>query len=312
MRLRDDPQLLDAAVTQAAASTGIPATQIRKDFWLTEILRACAQQATADGITLVFKGGTSLSKVFGLIERFSEDVDLLVVAPGGDAAVNTAMKSLVGAAEEHIGVRGALDTKTVDTGKFRAVLFAYEGMTGSDSGVLLEVGARGGALPSSRLDVQSIVAPLAQAQLGQTVEEAASFEVSVLSPARTLVEKLVIVHEASTRAIEAGRTNRVIKTVRHYYDIWCLLGNAQVRAEVADIGTGVLAREVCQHSKAIGLPDVAYPKGGFATSSAFLEVSSHEQRKAYGATVSQLLWPLAVLPSFDDCLKRVATYADLL
>lgn len=79
-----------------------------------------------------------------------------------------------------------------------------------------------------------------------------------------------------------------------------------------DLGAGVLAREVCQHSKAIGLPDVAYPKGGFSTSAAFASVSNHEQRKAYDATLVQLLWPSAVLPTFTACLERICEYADIL
>ncbi len=58
MRLRDDPDELEGAITIAAEQTGIPASQIRKDYWLTEILRACvAEVASHKGSHLVFKGG---------------------------------------------------------------------------------------------------------------------------------------------------------------------------------------------------------------------------------------------------------------
>ncbi len=93
MRLRDDLDLLDAAVSRASEQTRIPVQQIRKDFWLTEALRAAVGQANAHGARVVFKGGTSLSKVFRVIERFSEDVDLLVIAAGSKTAINTTMKA---------------------------------------------------------------------------------------------------------------------------------------------------------------------------------------------------------------------------
>ena len=309
MRLRDDLALFEAAVTRAAEQTGVPARQIRKDFWLTEILRACARQADEHGFVAVFKGGTSLSKVFGLIERFSEDVDVLVVASGGDAAVNTTMKSLTIAAERHIGVTAMLDTATVDAGRYRAEMFPYPGVQPPDRGVLLELGARGGALPNARHQIVSIVAPIAEALLGESVEEAVAFATNVLSPARTLIEKLVIVHEAHLRPHGEARLRRITKTVRHYYDIWCLLGNGDVQAELAAHGAGVLAREVCQHSKAIGLPSVAYPVNGFASAAAFNPSSTVDQRKAYTSTVAELLWPAASLPTFAECLERVAQHA---
>ena len=81
-RLVDDRDAVAVLAEQVADRTGIPASHIEKDFWVTEVLRGAAAVATASNLEIVFKGGTSLSKAFGLIERFSEDVDLLVVIPG--------------------------------------------------------------------------------------------------------------------------------------------------------------------------------------------------------------------------------------
>jgi len=68
----------DAEFTQlvqiVARSTGIAAALIEKDYWVTHTLWAIHQT----GLDLWFKGGTSLSKGFGLIQRFSEDLDLMV------------------------------------------------------------------------------------------------------------------------------------------------------------------------------------------------------------------------------------------
>jgi hypothetical protein len=66
----DFPRLLDLA----ARGTGIAAALVEKDYWVTHSLWALH----ASGLDLWFKGGTSLSKGFGIIERFSEDLDLMV------------------------------------------------------------------------------------------------------------------------------------------------------------------------------------------------------------------------------------------
>lgn len=311
MRLRDDLDLLDAAIGEVAGLTGIPPRHVRKDFWLTEVLRATTAEANSRGVRTIFKGGTSLSKVFGLIHRFSEDVDLLVIGHGGAGSVNRTMQALVSAADRQLGILGVLDSSTAESGRYRAVTYAYPRRPDNDRGVLLELGARGGALPHAQHSIRSLVSEYLPTVAGEAIDESAPFDIHVLSPARTLVEKLVIVHEASLRK-GVERTARVAKTVRHYYDIWCLLGDDATRTALGDANTSVIAREICQHSKAIGLPGVTYPVGGFANAAAFLASSSHEQRRFYDATVSSLLWPNAVLPSFDECLARVAEHASLL
>ena len=62
---------------ESAARRGINAAIIEKDFWVCWVLKQLFI-ATALQNRMVFKGGTSLSKVFGLIDRFSEDIDLIL------------------------------------------------------------------------------------------------------------------------------------------------------------------------------------------------------------------------------------------
>lgn len=63
-------------LNMATAATGLPAAAIEKDWWVTLCLRASFSLPYSSH--LVFKGGTSLSKGWGLIERFSEDIDLAI------------------------------------------------------------------------------------------------------------------------------------------------------------------------------------------------------------------------------------------
>jgi predicted nucleotidyltransferase component of viral defense system len=59
-----------------AITTGLPKEAIEKDWWVTMVLKALFQTSCTD--FLVFKGGTSLSKCWNLIERFSEDIDVAI------------------------------------------------------------------------------------------------------------------------------------------------------------------------------------------------------------------------------------------
>lgn len=63
--------------TETSAKTGLPAGVVEKDFWVCWILW---KLFTCPDVSrhIIFKGGTSLSKVYGLIERFSEDIDLIL------------------------------------------------------------------------------------------------------------------------------------------------------------------------------------------------------------------------------------------
>ena len=66
-----------ADILQAlAASHGRPAIILEKDIWVCWILQALFSMA--DRYPMAFKGGTSLSKVYRIIDRFSEDVDITI------------------------------------------------------------------------------------------------------------------------------------------------------------------------------------------------------------------------------------------
>src|SRR5688572_11423967 len=64
-------------IQEIAARRNLPAAMVEKDFWVSWTLAVLFENPEL-GSHLVFKGGTSLSKVFGVIARFSEDIDLSV------------------------------------------------------------------------------------------------------------------------------------------------------------------------------------------------------------------------------------------
>lgn len=68
-------------IDAVAERLSISAAAVEKDYWVSEILRRLAYDYRAN---FVFKGGTSLSKCYSIVERFSEDIDVLVLC--GDRA----------------------------------------------------------------------------------------------------------------------------------------------------------------------------------------------------------------------------------
>ena len=120
-RLVHDPDAVAVLAARVADDIGLPAEQIEKDFWVTEVLRGVTRAAGELGVEVVFKGGTSLSKAYRLIERFSEDVDVLVILPPeGTGAKERILKNLVAGAAASTAVHpesvGTATTKGVKRG----------------------------------------------------------------------------------------------------------------------------------------------------------------------------------------------------
>lgn len=262
----------------------------------------------------MFKGGTSLSKAHRLIQRFSEDVDLIAVLPaGGRGSRDNTLKAFMAGAAAATGIEPLVDGSSTTKGEKRSAVVHYPTTKTPvvlRPGVLIEIGTRGGALPQRRLAVQSLVVEHAEA-VGLPIEfdEAAPVSILVLDPVRTLVDKLVLLHHAASE----GDDVRKETTARHYYDIDRLLRDDNVVAQLGDLPIDVLAREVCQHSRAAGMPTADRPAGGFVQSPAWDLASSAIARGAYeSAVLRNLVWPGAPRSTFEDCCARINELRQLL
>ena len=287
---------------------------VEKDFWVTEVLRGVVQCSADTGVTSVLKGGTSLSKAFGLIRRFSEDVDVIVIAPGhGRRSDDRCLKAFIAAAEAATGLTAEVDARTVTAGVKRTARLPYPSHStvgALKEGVLLELGARGGAVPTLHKTVYSLIADHGPAAgLPTDFEEARSFDLHVLAPVRTLIEKLTIVHHATC----CGSDTEQARHARHYYDIWCLLNDRGTIEALQSTPADLLAREVVTFTATAKMATTPRPEGGFASSPAFDTGNTHPAREAYESIVlRQLIWPASPLPSFADCCTAVHHHAPLL
>lgn len=233
MLLHEDADAFAELIQATAEAVGLPQLYIEKDYWVTKALKHLCESKHVNDV--VFKGGTSLSKAYRLIERFSEDIDLAAFAGGmNDAPRKRLLKSI----EEIVasGLEVVEDDPRVSKGStFRKTVHRYprsieKGSFGQASPELLvEVNAFTHPEPYALKDIQSLIAETLIA-LGRDDLIAQygleSFQINVLSVKRTLVEKMLGVIKDSYHSDPAARLS---VRIRHLYDICLILREDEYR-----------------------------------------------------------------------------------
>lgn len=321
-RLRDTPDDLFALAGRASAELGLPLEFVEKDFWVTELLRSVARPI--DDAYVVFKGGTSLSKAHGLLERFSEDVDVLVVVTRafdkgfGKGSVDRILKAICSRAGEDLGV--AQEDQTLEgtgKGEHRDVRYSFPTRvreTVMRRGVLLEMGVRGAPNPSSPRTIRSLISDYAVGDLrlpDTEYEEFRPFDVRVLDPTRTLFEKLAILHHLASTYPDSA--TELIRAARHLYDVVKLVTSLTVRAALAE-HPGLaeeLASDIGAVSQSWGWAHTPRPTGGYAASPAFDATAACQEAIAAGwDTIRPLIY--GDVPTLEQCREAVHEVAQLL
>lgn len=320
-QLRNQADDLFALIARTSAATNIPAGFVEKDFWATELLRSITVTAKAENSLAVFKGGTSLSKGYRLIERFSEDIDILLVPPEelGETARHGILKRIETAAATHLGLADTtIKVVRSTTGIKRDVRYPYKRrfeLGVLSEGLLLEMGVRGGPQPRVSLEVESYVAQFAKGTLDLPVQEFEEFEpvvVEILASERTLVEKLSLLHNLASRFPEPASVDALERAGRHYYDVYRLLGDVATCEACTVSGTvEKLAADVDRKSAEYEWPFTRRPVGGYAESPAFDQRhGSHSHARRGFENAAQLIY--GDVPAFDECVLRVRQRANLL
>lgn len=246
MKLHEDKEFFVTAVSSAAQSMDLPDVYIEKDYWVTRSLKQLSESNVFESV--VFKGGTSLSKAYGLIHRFSEDIDLAVVADGlGDAKRKKLLKDTEVVASE--GLEPLPDDERESKGsKFRKTVYRYprntdDGEFGQASPeLLIEVNTFTTPEPWERKPIQSMIAEMLIKEGRQDLVkqyELEPFELNVLSVQRTLIEKLLGIIKDSYFEDPVTRLNN---RIRHIYDVCMILKSSGNRDFVASEKFG----ELCQ------------------------------------------------------------------
>jgi hypothetical protein len=238
---------------ETAARRGMSPAVIEKDFWVCWVLRQLfAEPGLKD--RMVFKGGTTLSKVFGLIDRFSEDIDLVLdwqlLGYGAgladpfqefdsiskrdrfNKAVNQKAAQYIAGTLIHdlnrMVTRCPHVTAAVDGDDPHTVNVFYPASFSEDylrPRVLLEIGPLASWVPSASHTIQ----PYAAEVFPEVFTEPAC-QVVAISAERTFWEKATILHQ------QAHRTDAMpSRYSRHYYDFYKLATSPVRASAIADL-----------------------------------------------------------------------------
>lgn len=226
------------ALDVAAAKSGRPAHILYKDIWVVWALKTLFEAPV--GARLVFKGGTSLSKAFGLIRRFSEDIDLTydirAIAPdlaGRDdyplPATRSQARKWSKAVRERLPqwidetvlpliegrlttMSGAASIRREDDKAALEYKPIHEGSGYISPSVILEFGARSTGEPSAPREITCDAAPALPDVSFPTARP------KVMRPERTFWEKSTAIHVYCRRGEFRGADG----FARHWYDLACL------------------------------------------------------------------------------------------
>jgi hypothetical protein len=300
-------------VAIVADERGIDPVLVEKDYWIMH----CLWGLQAQGLRFELKGGTSLSKGFGIIHRFSEDIDIRIEPPEGmqvrtgrnqDKTAHVESRASFYdwlTAEIRIPGIGANERDTAfDDEKLRSagIRLIYpstnKALDGIKSGILLELGFDDTA-PNRPVTISSWTYDTALAR-GVSVFDNRAKDVPCYAPTHTFVEKLQTISTkyrrlAETRAFPAN-------FLRHYYDVYCLLDLEEVRAFLADPAYQARKKQRFRTGDELVI----------AKNPAFLLVDAEQcQRFAAEYRKTSALYYQGQ-PGFEEILARIRQYINLM
>lgn len=310
---------------ETAARRGLPPTVVEKDFWICWTLKQVFSEDTLKD-SVLFKGGTSLSKTFGLIERFSEDIDLAVdYAPLGftgdrDPSHDMSrsrreklLKEMMAACRKYISgpllaaLRNKISSVLVDLTEWHldvserdpnAVVFRYPAATGESlkyirPAVLLELGTHAELIPSGLYPIQSYAAE----EFPNLFAEP-SCEIKTITAERTFWEKATILHAEYYRPEERAMP---IRYSRHYYDLAMMAESPTKKAALEDQD---LLKRVVKHKKRFY--PAAWAKYDLAVQGTFRLVPQEKRLKALSRDYDEMgVMIFADAPEFDWIIARL-------
>lgn len=232
-------------INQAVAASERVLTEqiIEKDWWVTQVLKAVFSLPYAEHLS--FKGGTSLSKCWHLIERFSEDIDIAIsrdfLGYGGELSRTQISDKLRRAAcsfvreKMQFDLRNALLQQGISEDAFNVcvnitpisttdpetIIIEYQSVLPESPYikhcVLIEVSGRSMQEPVRCENLQSFID---QYLPNSIVAEQPFIIPQVVTPERTILEKIFLLHEEFAKPQNEIRSQRMS---RHLYDIFCMI-----------------------------------------------------------------------------------------
>lgn len=320
MKLFEHPDFEQAVIRAAEhfRPRGLREAIIEKDYFVTEALRIIEQAA---GGKVIFKGGTSLSKGWNLIQRFSEDADIFLDPtafdpPLGKKAIDRELKKLRQAIEGHPGLKFVEKESQTIGGFGRNDRFEYvqrfAGTGDIRNRVFVEAGTASGREPTERVRLQSYVGQfLQETGISLGADDEGPFDMRLLHFRRTFVEKMFAIHGKVEAFKQAGKP--IGGYARHYYDLFCLAERPEVTAMLRSEEYGVIKADYDRISREhFEKSHVPPPDMSFAKSDALFPVA--ELRAMLAAEFEKQCQVLCFgpFPPWDDVQARLEELRRLL
>lgn len=310
-------------IDYVSGKTGFLRNVVEKDWWVTTVLRAIFSLPYAPAT--FFKGGTNLSKCWGLIQRMSEDIDIGIsreyLGFGGDlsknqisdklrrascAFVRNVMKNDVrkalvgqGIAPESISVE--VRETSISTVDPETIYVAYHSLYEGNGYVLpqvkIEVSGRSMSEPVSAVTVRSYISE----NLPRLTFSDEPVMVNAVMPQRTFLEKIFLLHEEFAKPDSEIRIERMS---RHLYDVYRMMGTNVAEEALAD--DELYASVITHRRKFIGLRGFDYDTLHKATLRIVPESDIRAKWAAdYKNTVASMVMGSA--PTFDEIIEALET-----
>lgn len=318
MNLRDNPQFL-GILSRAADRLGTESSLIEKDYWITQILRLIS---LAYPNRVIFKGGTSLSKGFSLIDRISEDIDLLIRTESVEdndetttlsrGASDRILKGIISECTDAFPMEPTV--RSSETGRHRTVQLKYITADGLTDIVLLEMGTRGGNHPTVRRTLVNLVSQqlVVEGRDPLSYDDLEPVQFDLLHPGRTLIEKLLLLNNLSNPENPAEEL-RIRRLGRHVYDAFCLLDEPLVLELLQNRNefTAIIA-SADETTAAYFGSSAPVPEGGLSALRAFDDGPLGRQLRLGLEITMRDLYLGDDPPTWDACIKRIKAYKELL
>jgi len=233
MKLHDNKELFKDAIIATSQLMGIAEIYVEKDYWVTLALHSIFSDEV--GKTCIFKGGTALSKCNRLIDRFSEDIDIVLLKQGDESSnqLKSKLKKITKIVGEHIPeieIEGITNKKGMIRKTAHNYPKVFEGLFGQiRDNLIVEATWLGSFEPYEKGKVSSLIYEMITETNQQQIADEYDlnpFEVNVLSPKRTFCEKIMSLVRFSYTTNPIEDLNNKI---RHIYDLNQMLKNKEIK-----------------------------------------------------------------------------------
>jgi len=252
MKLHNENRAFIDILYNTSIYLNIPYAFVEKDYWITLVLSRLAKSEYIN--ESVFKGGTSLSKGYNLIDRFSEDVDIAII--NDKEKTGNEIKTIIRAIEKEITTdlsEQRMDGITSKGSRFRKSVFEYvtTQKANANNKLIVEINSFSNPFPYKRLTIQSLVFDfLIQNKFEKSIEQyyLQSFEINVLSKEQTLLEKIVSLIRFS---FQENTVESLSEKIRHFYDLYYLMQNTECMEFVSSNSFKYQFENILQHDRII-------------------------------------------------------------